>query len=116
GELGTFARPGRDSSIEARRSLEDHERTALTGGGQEWLIQAHGGGVPDSCLHLDAVRAQHRKSASPPERIRVLHRRHYATDAGSNDSLGAGSGLAGVNARFKRAVQRRATRAASRFF
>ncbi len=41
-------------------------------------------------------------------RKRILHRRDDATDAGGDDSLGAGAGPAGVRAWLERAVQRRA--------
>ena len=53
-----------------------------------------------------------REAPAAHQRIRILDRRHDARDAGLDDPHDAGPGPPDVTARFERAVQRRALRAA----
>ena len=57
-------------------------------------------------VDLDAVIAQVGEAAAGDLRIRILHRRDDAADAGVGDRDRAGPGAAGVAARLERAVER----------
>ena len=62
----------------------------------------------------DASGAKKREAAPADQRIRILDRRHHATNAGIDDALDARAGAAKMAARLERAVQRGAAGARSR--
>ena len=98
----------RDTPVETRRRLEDHEGPAGAHRGEKRLIQPNRRIVLHADVDLDAVRAQRREAAPVHQRKRIFHRGDDASNAGGDDALGAGSGPPGVRARLERAVQRRA--------
>ena len=107
------ALPGdRDAAVEAGRRLEDHERPARRGRGEE---TADSVAPPRRARRRRPPRchcAQAREAPAAHLRERILHRRDDAPDAGGDDAFGARAGPAGVRARLERAVQRGAARAA----
>ncbi len=100
----------RGAPVEARRDLHAHPGPAARHAGDKTDVELARLVLHKPVFDRNPRCAQPRKARTCDPRIRILHRRHHALDAGIDDRIRAGRSAAVMAARFQVHIQRSAAR------